>query len=147
LNRFFDTSVMVALCQRNHPLHDAAKQSFVKSSPANSYCAAHSTAEFYSVMTRLPVRPMILPEQCLLLMDSLLERMTAVTLTAAEYRTTIQSCAEAGLAGGIVYDALLLACARKIRADVLYTFNPKDFLRLAPDWEKRIRAPHQQAAD
>ena len=34
------------------------------------------------------------------------------------------------LPGGIVYDALIAACARKVRAAVLYTWNLPDFERL-----------------
>jgi predicted nucleic acid-binding protein len=46
-----------------------------------------------------------------------------------------------GPAGGIIYDALLLACARKCKADRIYTFNERHFTRIAPDVAVRIQAP------
>jgi predicted nucleic acid-binding protein len=143
LKRFYDTSVLVAVCQRNHSFHDAAMRAFLKASPDDSFCAAHSLAEFYSVMTSLPLRPRVAPEQGLLLVNSILERLSTVVLSAREYEAAIESCGAAGLAGGIVYDALLMSCARKVGADVVYTFNAKHFLRVAPDWEKRIHVPAQ----
>jgi predicted nucleic acid-binding protein len=81
------------------------------------------------------------PAECLGLIERLLERVTAVALTLAEYLATIQRLSEAGLSGGIVYDALLLACARKCKADAIYTLNERHFTRLAPDLSNRIRTP------
>jgi hypothetical protein len=70
-----------------------------------------------------------------------LERLTAIALTPAEYLATIHRLSEAGLSGGIVYGALLLACARKCKADAIYTLNERHFTRLAPDLSDRIRTP------
>jgi predicted nucleic acid-binding protein len=46
-----------------------------------------------------------------------------------------------GVFGGIVYDALLIECARAVRADRIYTFNRSRFLQLAPDLDDRIMTP------
>ena len=139
--RFYDTSVLVAACQENNIFHEAALGVLLKASQRDSYCAAHTMAEFYSVMSSLPLRPKIMPEQALLLVTNLMERLNLVTLSANEYRSTISSCAEAGLPGGIVYDALIMACARKVAADVVYTFNVRHFSRVAPDWAGRVHVP------
>ncbi|SFS04108.1 looped-hinge helix DNA binding domain-containing protein, AbrB family [Granulicella pectinivorans] len=40
---------------------------------------------------------------------------------------------EEGLTGGIAYDALLLACARKVDATEFYTFDTNRFRLVAPD--------------
>ena len=69
------------------------------------------------------------------------ERLSVVTLTPREYLATIHRAADAGLPGGMIYDALLLACARKCAADVIFTFNIKHFIRVAPDLADRIQAP------
>jgi AbrB family looped-hinge helix DNA binding protein len=45
------------------------------------------------------------------------------------------------LPGTMIYDSLLLACARKISADVIYTFNIKHFIRAAPDLADPIQTP------
>jgi predicted nucleic acid-binding protein len=138
--RFYDISVLVAACQEDNVFHEAAI-GVLRKAQKDSHCAAHSLAEFYSVMSRLPMRPRITPDQALLLVDNLLERLSPVTLTANEYRSTISWCGEAGLPGGIVYDALIVACARKVSADVVYTFNQRHFSRVAPDWTSRIHVP------
>jgi predicted nucleic acid-binding protein len=46
-----------------------------------------------------------------------------------------------GITGGAVYDALQLACARKIAAERIYTFNVRHFERIAPALASRIVAP------
>ena len=89
----------------------------------------------------MPTRPPILPEQAILFVEAVLEHLTVVTLSAPEYFAEIGRAADAGLCGGIVYDALLLACARKCKADVIYTFSIKHFTRVAPDLADRIQAP------
>jgi predicted nucleic acid-binding protein len=43
----------------------------------------------------------------------------------------------------MIYDALLLACARKANADRIYTWNLRHFRALAPDLAERIVAPGQ----
>ena len=53
----------------------------------------------------------------------------------------IGSLAAKGIVGGVVYDALLLACAEKSECDRIYTYNVADFRRLAPRLEKIITAP------
>ena len=40
--------------------------------------------------------------------------------------------AAANLAGGAIYDAIPGHCALKARAEVIYTWNIRDFLRLPP---------------
>jgi len=141
VRRFFDTSVLVAVFYGYHPAHEAAIQCYRDATPKTAFCAAHSVAELYAVMTRLPVRPAIAPEQCMLFVSDLRERFTLVSLTGAEYGATVASAARADLPGGKVYDALILACAGKAGAEVVYTLNAKDFKRVAPDLAGRIQSP------
>jgi predicted nucleic acid-binding protein len=58
-----------------------------------------------------------------------------------DYLATVASAARAGLPGGKVCDALILACAGKAGAEVVYTLNAKDFERIAPDLAGRIQSP------
>ena len=53
----------------------------------------------------------------------------------------VEEAAGAGLAGGAIYDALLGYCALKAKADVLYTWNARDFLRLPPAIANRVKIP------
>jgi predicted nucleic acid-binding protein len=141
VKRFFDTSVLVAVFYGDHPVHEAAIGCYKDATPRTAFCAAHSVAELYAVMTRLPVRPAISPEQCMLFVNDLRERFTLVHLTGAEYLAIVARAATDGLPGGKVYNALILACARKAGAEVVYTLNAKDFERIAPDLAGRIQSP------
>ena len=141
MKRFFDISVLVAVFYGDHPAHEAAIQCCRDANPRTAFCAAHSVAELYAVMTRLPVRPAISPEQCMLFVNDLRERFTLVHLTGAEYVATVASAAKAGLPGGKVYNALILACAGKAGAEVVYTLNAREFDRIAPDLGGQIQEP------
>ncbi len=64
-----------------------------------------------------------------------------VTLDADEYFQAVRTSADHGFTSGKVYDVLLLRCAAKVRARTIYTWNLKDFQRIAPDLANRIRTP------
>ena len=136
---FFYTSVLVAVFWGDHPLHEVCMAVFRKATRRSAFCAAHSTAELYAVTTRLPVRPAISCEQALLFLESLRARVSPVALSAKEYAAALVQAARLGVSGGGVYDVLLLACARKCAADIVYTLDVRDFPRLAEDLTRRIR--------
>lgn len=83
----------------------------------------------------------ISPSDALRIVQHTSETCTVVTLTAAETLRTIRDIAERNLGGGLVYDALLLACARKVEAKRIYTNNQKHFRQIAPDLASRIFEP------
>jgi predicted nucleic acid-binding protein len=93
------------------------------------------------VMSALPVIPAIPPEQAVLFVEEIRQRMTLISLTEAEYFSTIKKAAEDGFRGGRIYDALLLACAEKSRAAEIYTWNLRHFQAIAPHLSARIRNP------
>ncbi len=141
MKAFFDTSVFVALFYADH-VHHAPSASILADAERERYaCGIHSLAETYRTLTRLPVRPLPAPEQVFLFIEQLPLRFTVVGLDAAEYISTIRQIAERKLRGGLIYDALLLACARKWEAKTIYTWNVKHFRELAPDLAGRIRTP------
>jgi predicted nucleic acid-binding protein len=141
LKAFVDTSVLVAAFWGDHPDHNASLDVFTKMRPQIGACGIHSLAEVYSVMTALPVRPLLAPEQVYLFVEQIPERLTVIALQPADYLKTIRELAERRLASGRVYDALLLACARKSKAETIYTWNLKHFQQLAPDLANRVRTP------
>jgi len=51
-----------------------------------------------------------------------------------------QAAAE-GTLGGMLYDALLVRCAPKAAAEVIYTWNVQHFRRLGPEVASRIKTP------
>jgi predicted nucleic acid-binding protein len=76
-----------------------------------------------------------------LLIEELQARITPVALTAQEYLRSLKHMAEAAIGGGQVYDALLLACARKYDPDRIYSLNTRHFSTLAPDLADRVVVP------
>jgi hypothetical protein len=62
-------------------------------------------------------------------------------LTAKEVFRTIHRTAALKLPGGIIYGAWLPACARKVQAEQIYTWNVKHFQMAAPDLAVRIVTP------
>jgi predicted nucleic acid-binding protein len=141
MKEFFDTSVLVPSFWSEHIHHRASIQRLTAAQKNHSACGVHSLAEVYAVMTALPVKPLIPPEQAVLFIEEICERLTVVALSAEEYPAVIQSVAAAGFSGGRIYDALLLACAAKCKAEIIYTWNLKHFQALAPHAAAKIRTP------
>jgi predicted nucleic acid-binding protein len=101
----------------------------------------HTLAGVYAAMTALPVRPMIPPEQAILFVEEVRSRLSVISLTGDEYVEAIRAAAAQGFTSGRVYDALLLRCAAKSKAQSIYTWNVKHFQSTAPDLASRIRTP------
>jgi predicted nucleic acid-binding protein len=84
---------------------------------------------------------MIPPEQAVLFVEEVRKRLTLVSLNEDEYFETVQKTAEQGFTSGRIYDALLLRCAAKVKAQTIYTWNLKHFRAIAPELATRIRTP------
>jgi predicted nucleic acid-binding protein len=145
VNDFYDTSILVAAFREDHPEHAASIKLLSQANKRRSACAVHSLAEFYAVMSVMPVRPVVPPEQILLFIQEIRDRCTVITLDENEYFDTIRATAESGFVSGRVYDALLLRCAVKSQAKTIYTWNLKHFHALAPELAAKIRAPQLMA--
>lgn len=133
---FFDTSVLVAALTELHPMNRIALPWLEKAAKGkiDAYMCSHSLAEVYSALTRLPISPRISPAEAGLIVNNIPEKKLAriIELKTADYWSAIQRVAELGLSGGVIYDALLVAAARRMKADRILTFNRKHFQRLAP---------------
>ena len=141
MKEFFDTSVLVAAFWGGHPDHAASIKLLAAAVKKQSACSVHTLAEVYATMTALPVRPILPPEQVMLFVQELRDRLTIVSLDEGEYFATIQEAAARGLTSGRVYDALILRCAAKVKAQTIYTWNLKHFRAIAPDQSAHIRTP------
>jgi predicted nucleic acid-binding protein len=139
LRAFFDTSVLIPIFIEDHEHHERSLKAFVEADKKRDCCAAHSLAEVYSTMTRLPGRHRLSGEQVLLFLDNIRERLTPIALTGGEYYATIREAAEAGVVGGTIYDALIARCALKSRAEAVYTWNTRHFEQFGPAIVKLLR--------
>lgn len=126
-----DTSVLVAALLAWHEAHrkafSALREAFAG---GRVVLPAPALVETYAVLTRLPAPHRLAPKDAhALLAEGLEHRAEIVGLTSAEWWRWLGSCASQGVGGGLAYDAALLACARKAKADRLLTLDA-DFSRL-----------------
>ncbi|PSN14338.1 VapC toxin family PIN domain ribonuclease [filamentous cyanobacterium CCP5] len=132
---FFDTSVLVAAVLPDHEFH-AVAASWLRAALAgkvHGLISAQCIAEFYSVLTRLPLNPKILPSQVKYLIEQNLYPLEVQILRTEDYQRSVSRLSNLSLVGGVVFDALLAEVALRERADQLLTFNLKDFKRLGED--------------
>ena len=138
---FVDTSVLIAASDLEHEHFALSRRFFLSMKKETACCAAHALAEIYAVLTRLPKAKRRTTDEALLTLEQVRSRTSQIALIPEEYVRTIESAAMRGLTGGILYDALLLACARKAEAERIYTWNVRHFKNIAPDLADQIVTP------
>ncbi len=138
---FFDTSVLVAAVLVSHARHHRSLAVFAGADRNNACCAAHTLAELYATLTRMPGKQRVPSEQALLFLDEVEARLELVFLNAREYRAAINQAAHNGIFGGAIYDALLGHCALKAGATKILTWDFGDFQRLGPEIAAKVRTP------
>jgi predicted nucleic acid-binding protein len=141
---FLDTSVLVATFYADHEHHPPSIDLFLRFGKKGACCGAHSLAEVYATLTGMPSRRRVSGDEALLFLGDIRERLTVVALDEQEYFQMAEASATANLAGGAIYDAILAHCALKAKAEVIYTWNTKDFLRLPPAIAGRVKNPGHQ---
>jgi predicted nucleic acid-binding protein len=138
---FFDTSVLVPVFVEEHPHHEASLAVFLRSDKKRGSCAAHSLAEVYATLTRLPGKHRASASEAMLFLENMEERLVLISLDAEEYWRAVMHSTESGIVGGMIYDALLAHCALKARAENIFTWNVEHLRRVGPEVAKRIRTP------
>lgn len=138
--RLLDSSVLVAALFPAHPRHAWASAQLDLAEAGEPCVSTHSLAEVFKVLTvhpsiRLP------PETALTVLEALLNRHTKVSLDGSDYHAALRRCAEHGLPGSVVFDALVAQAALKAGAGALVTLNPKDFQRLGQGVRERVVSP------
>src|ERR1700732_3058921 len=123
IKAFLDTSVLIAANDSDHPNHLPSLRLLAHATQITTACATHSLAEVYAVLSRMPGGRRQRPEIAGILGDQIVAKITIVPLTAEEYANTIRSAVQAKIAGGTIFDALLLACARKVNPERIYPWN------------------------
>jgi predicted nucleic acid-binding protein len=138
---FLDTNVLVSAVIKQHVDHErsfAALERVLAGKDEGSI-SAHSLAEMYAVMTKLPAPYRHTPEQALLsIEENVLKQFKTVSLSGTDYAALLREAAGTGIQGGTLYDALLLKCATKSGADRIYTLNLKHFQAIAPPGIARL---------
>jgi predicted nucleic acid-binding protein len=138
---FLDTTVLVAVAQVSHERHKASLELWNGCTRKDTAVGAHTLAELYNTFTAMPPTMRLRPRDAVLAIETFLQRLTPIALSPDEYVVALRRTAELGLTGGIIYDALLLECARKCEAEQIYTWNLRHFRAAAPDLAERIISP------
>lgn len=138
---FLDTSVLVPIAQVSHIHHRPSRDLWNFLTQKEAAVSVHTVAETYSALTAMPPALRLAPLEVVAVIETFLKRLTLITLSSEEYLETVRNTAKLGHSGGMVYDALHLACARKIGAEQIYTWNLKHFRSLAPDLADIIDTP------
>lgn len=137
-----DSSCLVAAICSWHEDHEATRREFEKRRRTGEplIMAAPALVETYSVLTRLPLPHRLTSPVAFQLIEQNWGEHETVALTADQYWKTLRSAQAEGIGGGLVYDALIAACARRAKAEILLTWNIEHFARFA-DSSLRVSAP------
>lgn len=93
------------------------------------------------MLTGMPGRDRVRPDEALLFLRDVRERLTTFTLNDAEYFKVLEDAAAARICGGATYDAIIAQYAWKADARSLYTWNVKHFNRLGTQIAARAGEP------
>jgi len=141
MKAFFDTSVLVPVFYGDHVHHRASLELFVQFDKSTGCCGAHSLAEVYATLTRMPGKHRISGEQAMLFLGSIRERLAIIALSSDEYADALEASAALGIVGGGIYDAMLAQCAFKAKAEAIYTWNARHYHLCGREIVGRIRNP------
>ena len=139
-----DTSVLVAAMVEAHPHHTRALPWLqrAKCGEIKAVVAAHTLAELYAILTRLPLTPLIPPGTAWkLIQENILSSFEVISLTPEDYRAVLQHLSRAEIAGGATYDALIIHAGSKAGVDQIVTLNEQDFRRVYPELPAQIVVP------
>ena len=138
---FFDTSVLVPVFYGDHVHHKASLELFIQFDKSSGCCGAHSLAEVYSTLTRMPGKHRISGDQAMLFIGNIRERLSLISLNGDEYADALQTSAALGFVGGGIYDAMLAHCAIKAKAESIYTWNGRHYTLCGPEVVGLLRMP------
>ena len=129
---------MVAAVCAWHEHHPATARALEKrmAKGGRLVIAAHALLEAYAVLTRLPAPHRLAPSDAWALLDAnFVAGADVVALPGSAHAALLRKLSQAGIGGGLTYDALIAASARHGRAAELLTFNRRHFDSIADDLE------------
>jgi predicted nucleic acid-binding protein len=114
---FVDTTVLFAAVNADHVHHGPSRELVLSLRRQQDTCAAHSLAELYSTLTRMPFPQRRSADEAMLFVADIQARVTPISLTSDEYLEAISEYSSMGVTGGAIYDALIAHCGLKARAE------------------------------
>jgi predicted nucleic acid-binding protein len=141
---FLDTSVLVATFYADHEHHQPSIELLSRQNKPTACTATHCLAEVLSVVTGMPGKNRASPDEALLFLRDVRERLTVVALDENEYFEALEGAAASGIIGEAIHDAIIARCALKSKAQTIYTWNSKHFSRLGDHVALRVRVPRSR---
>ena len=140
-----DTSTLIAALVEAHPAHQLAYP-WLRSVKADHHVgllSAHSLAELYAKLTRIPFTSGVLSAAKVqqLIETDIDQVFEVIPLSGDDYLTVVKHLTQQNLVGGIIFDAIIFHAAVKADADHLLTLNPKHFRQIYPEFADRVIEP------
>lgn len=142
----FDPPVLIAGVIQSHPLHESCYPWLVASQKKKfeGYLSAQAIVEIYSILTKIPIRPVLAPEFVkTFVLTEILDDFQIVDLSTKDYHLALTRAAKLNRRGASVYDCLQVQAALKKNCDAMVTLNSQEFLRLALDDNLEIFNPQE----
>lgn len=133
--------MLVSVFYGDHIHHQASLDLFIQFEKSTGCCGAHSLAEVFSTLTRMPGKHRISGDQAMLFVGSIRERLSIIALNGDEYADALAESAARGITGGGVYDAMLAHCAMKGKAETIYSWNTRHYAQCGPEVTRHLRTP------
>jgi predicted nucleic acid-binding protein len=132
-----DTSCLVAALCSWHEHHSATAEDLARRAKRGETLVAAGPVlvETYAVLTRLPPPHRMKARDVLAALEGSFGEADVVALNGTETWALLKALPRPGIAGGSAYDAQIAACARKAQADVILTWNRRDFQRVGEGME------------
>lgn len=128
-----DTSVLVASLCDWHQHYRLSRNEIVERTDGGQelVLAAHSLAETYAVLTRLPGHYRLPPGTAIALLHKNWRKTPTIHLDGREVWDALGEAQRQGATGGRMYDVLIAHCAIKAGAFALVTWNVRHFAAFA----------------
>lgn len=128
-----DTNGLVAAVCSWHEHHERTRAELERRADADEQLvlAAHSLAETYAVLTRLPGANRLRAADAISLIELNWRDAPVVQLTPRETWESLREAQRHGLMGGQMYDVLIAMAALKARASTIITWNVRHFAPFA----------------
>ena len=129
-----DTSTLVAAVSSWHEHHDRSCAEIERRDCSNEQLviAAHSLAETYAVLTRLPAPHRLRAADAIALIERNWRDTPIVHLTGSEMWRALSEAQRRTLIGGQMYDVLIAVAALKAEASTIITWNVRHYEAFAP---------------
>jgi predicted nucleic acid-binding protein len=138
MSLLLDTSILVEALRPDAP-HHASCLALLE---ARSHCVyAHALLETFSTLTGNPSLRVQADFAARLLKETILPRVTVISLDNEEIVAALNDTRKHGVRGGAIYDYMHVLAARKAGVEAIKTLNMSDFMAITQHGGPEVRLP------